>query len=230
MRFVRAEHNISRLAVSLLRLREEKQLFMQFLFLHLCFWETGASSCNMWGKVIVLQVEVLLNKQQGDCSFVAMQLTVAKRFTMMQTDSRRASQPSKQSLWPSLSVHGKQSKGTLKEVASRLLKVTGIHHRCFLCSVSSSYSTAFSHLCVLFIAWTGEWRLTTELMSVREPEHASAEAPQILEVLSLAQYRCLHYCNVLFNGSLAAQTKLKSWASGFKILVLVYKVLCSLHC
>lgn len=57
---------------------------------------------------------------------------------------------------------------------------------------------------------TGIWCLTTELMSVEEPEHASAEAPKILEVLSPAQGICRHYSNAPFNGSLAEQTKLKS--------------------
>lgn len=46
---------------------------------------------------------------------------------------------------------------------------------------------------------TGEWGLTTELMSVEEPEHASAEAPKILEVLSPAQafITVMHFLMVL---------------------------------
>lgn len=95
----------------------------------------------------------------------------------------------------------------------KLSKVSGIQPRCFLCVVTSSYLAAFSHLSVLFIAGLLErleWRLTVELMSVEEPEHASAEAPEILGVLWQAQYRCLHYSNALFNGSPAERNKLKS--------------------
>lgn len=45
----------------------------------------------------------------------------------------------------------------LKKLNQELSKVTGIHHIRFLCFVTSSYLTAFSHLSVLFIAGLVEW-------------------------------------------------------------------------
>lgn len=131
---------------------------MHFPFLHLCFRETEASSCNLRCQLTVLQVESVATdstnvKQQSDSSLFG----VAERFRIQlkwMRFYRKRTRVTQARTGPSVPLCGPQVSlvSRARTHLKMLSKVSGIQPRCFLRVVPSSYSAAFSHLSVLFIA------------------------------------------------------------------------------